>query len=82
LTKKIKNAIIKPSKGRRTIKMTKKEMEFYDQLVELEIATPEELNLARNLMAGTWEEVLAAVLYIRTGYRNLWQMFEEEEEEE
>lgn len=62
--------------------MTREEMEMYDQMVECGIATAEELNLARNLMAGTWKEVLTAVLYIRTGYRDLWQAFEEEEEGE
>ena len=61
--------------------MTDKEMSVYDTLVELDIATPEELNLARNLVAGTWEEVLNAVLFIRTGYRNINQYFEEEFEE-
>lgn len=60
--------------------MTREEMSYYDQIVELEIATAEELNLARNLMAGTWEEVLNAVLYIRTGYRNLDQLMAEEDE--
>ena len=60
--------------------MTQNEMFLYDQMVELEIATAEELNLARNLMAGTWEEVLNAVLYIRTGYRNLDQLTAEEDE--
>ena len=61
--------------------MTKDEMIFYDQIVDMEIATPDELNLARNLMAGTWMEVLTAVFYIRTGYRNVQQMFEAEDEE-
>jgi len=62
--------------------MTQNEMFMYDQMVELEIATAEELNLARNLMAGTWEEVLNAVLYIRTGYRTMDQFYEAEVEEE
>ena len=60
--------------------MTQNEMFLYDQMVELEIATVEELNLARNLMAGTWMDVLSAVLYIRTGYRNLDQLMAEEDE--
>lgn len=59
--------------------MTTNEMIQYDEMVELGIATPEELNLARNLVAGTWEEVLNAVLFIRTGYRDMEQMFEEED---
>ena len=60
--------------------MTTDEMIMYDQLVEMEIATVDELNLARNLMAGSWTEVLKAVLYVRTGYRSIEQMLEEEEE--
>lgn len=33
--------------------MTKKEIEMYDFIVEIGIATPEELNLARNLVSGS-----------------------------
>lgn len=62
--------------------MTVEEMVMYDQLVEMGIATTDELNLARNLMAGSWMEVLNAVLFIRTGYRTMAQMMEAEEEEE
>jgi hypothetical protein len=47
----------------------------------MEIATVDELNLARNLMSGSWLEVLNAVLFIRTGYRSLEQMIEAEDEE-
>lgn len=57
--------------------MTTEECVLYDQLVEYEIATPDELNLARNLASGSWEEVLNSVLYIRTGYRNLQQYLDE-----
>ena len=57
-------------------------MVMYDQLVDMGIATTDELNLARNLMAGEWMEVLNAVLFIRTGYRTMAQMMEAEEEEE
>ena len=57
-------------------------MVMYDQLVDMGIATADELNLARNLMAGEWMEVLNAVLFIRTGYRTMAQMMEAEEEEE
>lgn len=60
--------------------MTREEMFMYDQMVEIGIATAEELNLARNLMAGTWMDVLTAVLYIRTGYRDLDQLMAEEDE--
>ena len=62
--------------------MTTNEMIMYDQLVELNIATPEELNLARNLISGTWEEVMNSVLFVRTGYRSIQQMIEAEDEEE
>lgn len=59
--------------------MTTNECIQYDQMVELGIATTEELNLARNLVEGSWEEVLNAVLYIRTGYRDFDQLLEEED---
>lgn len=62
--------------------MTTEEMVMYDQLVDMGIATTDELNLARNLMAGEWMEVLNAVLFVRTGYRTMAQMMEAEEEEE
>ena len=61
--------------------MTQEEMMKYDQMVEWNIATAEELNLARNLMDGSWNEVLDAVCYIRTGYRT-WESFIENEMEE
>lgn len=61
--------------------MTTDEMILYDQLVEMGIATADELNLARNLMSGSWLEVLNAVLFVRTGYRSLEQMIEAEDEE-
>jgi hypothetical protein len=60
--------------------MSAYEIEFYDYMVESGIATAEELNLARNLVDGEWSEVLSRVLYIRTGYRTLEQMMEEEED--
>lgn len=59
--------------------MTTEEMVMYDMLVGMEIATIAELNLARNLVSGSWMEVLTQVLYIRTGYRSIEQMLEEEE---
>ena len=61
--------------------MTHEEIMMYDYLVELGIATADELNLARNLMSGSWKEVLLAVLFIRTGYRSLEQMFDDENAE-
>ena len=61
--------------------MTTNEMIMYDQIVELGIATAEELNLARNLVSGSWTEVMNSVIFIRTGYRSLEQFFEEAEKE-
>lgn len=62
--------------------MTTNEMIKYDQMVELEIATAEELNLARNLVSGEWNEVLDSVCYVRTGYKTFEQFLESEMEEE
>lgn len=62
--------------------MTTEEMNYYDFMVDAMIATSEELNLARNLVSGSWTDVLNAVLYVRTGYRNFEQYFEAENEEE
>ena len=61
--------------------MTTYEMHYYDYIVECGIATSEELNLARNLVAGSWTDVLNAVMFVRTGYRSLEQYLEAEEEE-
>ena len=61
--------------------MTTEEMIMYDWMVDMEITTADELNLARNLMSGSWLEVLNAVLFVRTGYRTLEQMIEAEDEE-
>ncbi len=60
--------------------MTTEEMVMYDMMIELGVATSEELNLARNLVSGSWKEVLTQVLDIRTGYKSIEQMLEEEEE--
>ena len=62
--------------------MTTEEMNFYDFMVDSTITTADELNLARNLVSGRWTDVLNAVLYVRTGYRNFEQYFEAENEEE
>jgi hypothetical protein len=58
--------------------LTDKENYIWDTLVELGIATNEELGLAITL-CGKSEQTLNRVLYIRTGYRDLEQMFDEEE---
>lgn len=62
--------------------MTTEEMIKYDEMVELGIATAEELNLARNLVSGSWNEILNSVCYVRTGYRTFEQFIEAEMEEE
>lgn len=62
--------------------MTQREMEIYDELVAVGLATIEELNLARNLMDGSWTDVLNAVIFVRTGYRTFEQLMSEEMEEE
>ena len=60
--------------------MMDRETEMYwDTMVELGIATNEELGFAVAL-CGTTKETMQRVLYIRTGYRTLEQMTEEEEE--
>lgn len=59
--------------------MTTEEMVMYDMMVELGVATSEELNLARDLVSGSWKEVLTQVLDIRTGYKSIEDMLEEEE---
>ena len=53
-----------------------------NESIEYEIATAEELNLARNLVSGSWNEVLDAVCYVRTGYKTWEQYLECEMEEE
>lgn len=58
--------------------MTDNMLFLWDNMTELGIATDEELNLACAL-CGITEETLKRVLYIKTGYRSLEQMWEEEE---
>jgi len=62
--------------------MTTNEMFKYDMMIEYGIATADELNLARNLMDGEWNEVLDRVCYIRKGYRTFEQFLEAEMEDE
>lgn len=50
---------------------------IWNTMVELGIATDEELGLAVAL-CGRTEETLNQVLYIRTGYRTIEQLIEEE----
>lgn len=62
--------------------MTTNEMVMYDQLVDMGIATPDEINLVFNCSTWqNWEDCLNAILYSRTGYRSIAQMTEAEDEE-
>ena len=58
--------------------MTDREQYIWEEMVELGVATDEEIGLACAL-CGTTEETLNRILYIRTGYRSIEQMMEEEE---
>ena len=58
--------------------MEQKMFELWDTMVELGIATDEEIGLATALM-GRNIGTLESVLFIRTGYRSLSQFLEEEE---
>jgi hypothetical protein len=62
--------------------MTTDEMIMYDQIVDMGIATAEEINLVFNIAGGGWAKVLTDILYVRTGYRSIPQMLEAEEEED
>jgi len=63
--------------------MTTEEMVMYDQVVEMGIATADEINLVYNCGSWmNWEDCLNAILYARTGYRSIAQMLEAEDEEE
>jgi hypothetical protein len=61
--------------------MTTEEMVMYDQIVEMGIATAEEINLAFNVADKGWTEVLNRILYARTGYRSIQQMMDAEDED-
>ena len=61
--------------------MNTNECVLYDQIVELNIATAEEINLVRCVVDGSWTDVLNKILYARTGYHTIEQMFEAEEED-
>ena len=56
-------------KGLKT--MTTEEMVTYDIIVNMGIATSEELNLAFNMTAMGWKDTLDRVVYIRTGYNSI-----------
>lgn len=48
--------------------MTEEEIRKYDLLVDAEIATGDEINLVRCVLSGSWDYVLEAICYARTGY--------------
>lgn len=62
--------------------MTTDEMITYDQIVEMGIATADEINLVRCVSNGTWTEILNNIIFARTGYRSIQQMINAEDEEE
>ena len=62
--------------------MTTEEMNKYDMIVELGIATAEELNLAFDMTNMNWNETLDSVVYIREGYRTFEEYMEVIMEEE
>ena len=62
--------------------MTTEEMIKYDEMIEMGIATAEEINLVKNINGGTWNEVLDLICDVRTGYRTFEQYIENEMEEE
>ena len=56
--------------------MTTDDMILYDQLVDMGIATADEINLVFDVADKSWQDVLHGVLYSRTGYRSIEQMLE------
>ena len=58
--------------------MTQEEMITYDRMVEMGIATAEEMNLAFNLVGGPWSIVFDKIVYVRTGYHSFAQYLEAE----
>lgn len=61
--------------------MTTEEMVLYDQVVNMDIATAEEINLVKSIAGGEWTEVLNSIIYARTGYRSIEQMMEDDDED-
>jgi hypothetical protein len=53
----------------------------YDRVVDMGIATAEEINFVRNVLDGSWQHVLDSIVYARTGYRSIAQMIDAENEE-
>ena len=57
--------------------MIEREEYIWSKLVELDIATDDEILLVTKILNSS-EETLNSILYVRTGYRDLEQMFDEE----
>jgi len=75
--------IINLTKGKENKNMmTTNEMITYDRIVELGIATVDEINLAFNVAQTTWTELLNRIVYARTGYRTVEDYIESEDEED
>lgn len=55
---------------------------IYKFIEAYEIATSSEIDLVYDIVGGSYEEVLNAILYYRTGYRNIEQYCESEGIEE
>jgi hypothetical protein len=51
--------------------MTTKECIQYDRIVEFGIATADEINLVRCIIAGSWQYVFDCIVYARTGHSTL-----------
>ena len=58
--------------------MTTDDMILYDQLVDMGIATADEINLVHDVAGGDWDKILNGILYARTGFRSIEQMLEAE----
>lgn len=58
--------------------MTTDECILYDQMVEWGIATADEMNLVRNVLDGSWEDILKKICYARTGYEDLNEFLQSE----
>ena len=57
--------------------MNEEECRMYDLIVEMDIATTQEINLVRNVLSGSWADILNAIVYARTGYNTLNQFIAE-----
>ena len=62
--------------------MTTDECTLYDQMVELGIATADEINLVRNVLDGSWKDILNKICYARTGCRSIEDYIQEAMEDD